>query len=319
MSYEELGGYWFDGHWFDRTLYRWHEDSIYEVAAGLDVDAGLAEILIGSRYEILVAYVGETLDIDAGLAAILPPSQAPDSLLELEGHASPFKTLLGTYVADFVLRSPRERLLARAWLPLARLPVLRSIANVTACAYDFALEVDAGEDLDRPRVCGFADDIGRLGELDLYWTAQRELVMNRARGLLSNPVPIYEIVETLVDVLRRALSDTAHHTPALETSLVGALIRDSEHSPLYARAHELAQVVELLEEAVISMAGADFTDINLRGIPLDGVRWTNDTQWPEFWADRIRSDSVLIAPGLWEVRAGGAGTGLSTESPAYQL
>ncbi|HEY3469701.1 MAG TPA: hypothetical protein VGL47_31540 [Amycolatopsis sp.] len=315
MNIEEFREYWFGGHWFDRTLHNWHVGSYCDMAAYLDIDTGLAEILIASRYKCLVADVADVLDIDAGLAAIVPPVQTPDFPLDMGLDAAPFRTFLGAYTARFVLRPHADRLLARAWLPLPQLPVLRQAADLTARAYDFAREVDAGEDLDRSRVHRFAEEIDRLNEMGLGLVSQYDVSVHRVYALLGNPARIYRVVEVLSESLGRTIRDLAHQFGKVERYFARALECDSNGTSLYARAHELARVVELLEEAITSMSGADFTDVNLRGIPLDGVRWNDDTRWPEFWAERIRSDSVLVGPGLWEIRAGGAGTGLSAGSP----
>lgn len=52
------------------------------------------------------------------------------------------------------------------------------------------------------------------------------------------------------------------------------------------------------------MTDADLSDVDLRGIPLKGVRWSTGTRWPAESEDQIRRDSVEIKPGLWEIRGG---------------
>ncbi|MFC0429994.1 hypothetical protein [Kutzneria buriramensis] len=67
----------------------------------------------------------------------------------------------------------------------------------------------------------------------------------------------------------------------------------------------VVNAVDRIDEALTSMAGADLTEADLHGIPLDGVRWSHATRWPPGWEDQIRRDSILIEPGLYEIRPGG--------------
>lgn len=72
--------------------------------------------------------------------------------------------------------------------------------------------------------------------------------------------------------------------------------------------------VDRLDEALTSMAGADLTGADLRSIPLEGVRWSHATRWPPGWEERIRHDSIVIEPGLYEIRPGGR-TDANADSP----
>lgn len=313
MNGDEYFGHGFDGHWFDRRLRNWHADSRYDLASCLDLDAGLDEVLIASRHGNLVADVATALDIDEGLAAILPLTRSGENVLDLAGHTSPFYTFLGAYAAGFALRRPTERLLARVWLPLLWLPAVRHLTAFTDRVYGFAREVDSGEDLDRSEVGDFARDIDRSYDLEVDMSLRRDSLVNSVYGLLSNPARIYGIVEEFTVTLRWSLGQALYYSRDMEPSFVVALSRDLAYDPLYARAHDLGRAVALLEEAATSMSGADFTDLDLQGIPLEGVRWTEATRWPATWADRIRCNSVLIGPGLWEIRNGRTGTGVLAE------
>jgi hypothetical protein len=55
---------------------------------------------------------------------------------------------------------------------------------------------------------------------------------------------------------------------------------------------------------VSDLTDADLTTGDLAGIPLVGVRWSVGTRWPPHWAPLIRANSVVIAPGLYEIRPG---------------
>jgi hypothetical protein len=47
-------------------------------------------------------------------------------------------------------------------------------------------------------------------------------------------------------------------------------------------------------------------EVDLTGILLDGIRWSETTQWPDQWVDQIRRDSVLLGGGVYEIRPGTA-------------
>ena len=63
---------------------------------------------------------------------------------------------------------------------------------------------------------------------------------------------------------------------------------------------ELAQLID----AVRNFAGANLQALDLTGIPLDGVLWSDSTRWPERWVKQIRDQSVAIGAGIYEIRRG---------------
>lgn len=56
----------------DRRLANEHRKLVVDIAATVDVEAGLREVLIRTHHADLVADLGHSLDIEAGLAAIVP-------------------------------------------------------------------------------------------------------------------------------------------------------------------------------------------------------------------------------------------------------
>lgn len=70
--------------------------------------------------------------------------------------------------------------------------------------------------------------------------------------------------------------------------------------------------VDWLVTAVTDFTGADLQDMNLAGVSLDEVRWSDATIWPEHWVERIRRASVPLGGGVYEVRPE---TTVSDESP----
>lgn len=64
----------------DRWLAEQHRDLVSDLATTLDVEAGLGEVLVRSRYEDFAADLGRSLDVEAGLAAVVraaPPEEPP--------------------------------------------------------------------------------------------------------------------------------------------------------------------------------------------------------------------------------------------------
>jgi hypothetical protein len=68
--------------------------------------------------------------------------------------------------------------------------------------------------------------------------------------------------------------------------------------------YDVIDAVDLLDNALTHMVGADLTEVALHGIPLAGVRWSHETRWPVRWEDQIRRNSVEIEPGLYEILPG---------------
>src|SRR5262249_48135718 len=53
-------------------------------------------------------------------------------------------------------------------------------------------------------------------------------------------------------------------------------------------------------------AGADLRTVELAGLDLQGVRWSETTRWPPRWENTIREHSVRLPGGGYEYRRGGA-------------
>jgi hypothetical protein len=73
--------------------------------------------------------------------------------------------------------------------------------------------------------------------------------------------------------------------------------------------------VDRLEAAVTDMADADLSQMDLSEIPLDGVRWSYRTRWPESKREEIRDNSIELEPGLYEVRFGGVASTHTIDTP----
>jgi hypothetical protein len=75
-------------------------------------------------------------------------------------------------------------------------------------------------------------------------------------------------------------------------------------TPVTDRAHALVW----LRDALDNFQGADLRNADLTGVPLDGLRWSASTQWPDKWADGIWKHSVPLPgeEGVFVVRGYGS-------------
>ncbi|HEY3514582.1 MAG TPA: hypothetical protein VGL36_35710 [Kribbella sp.] len=58
-------------------------------------------------------------------------------------------------------------------------------------------------------------------------------------------------------------------------------------------------------DAAQYMVGADLREIEIAGIPLEGVRWSTSTRWPVAWQQAVAEQSVEIGHGLFEINPDG--------------
>jgi hypothetical protein len=115
------------------------------------------------------------------------------------------------------------------------------------------------------------------------------------------------LIETLVSA-----RDSAHALArfrAFSRSGDPALVRALADETLFDNA--LISAVDRLVEAVTDVTGDDLTQVDLRGVPLEGLRWSDRTRWPIEWKEQIRAGSIEISPGLYEIRD----SGINIETP----
>ncbi|MFF0533587.1 hypothetical protein ACFYT3_35125 [Nocardia amikacinitolerans] len=68
---------------------------------------------------------------------------------------------------------------------------------------------------------------------------------------------------------------------------------------------ELMSHLGCLEQMLNDFIGADLRDVDLAGVPLDGLRWSAaTTRWPERWIEQIERDSVPVGDGVFEIHHG---------------
>lgn len=90
--------------------------------------------------------------------------------------------------------------------------------------------------------------------------------------------------------------------------IVQALSEDDAPQDAYAVARVLMEQLDGLERMLNDFTGSDLENIDLRRTILAGIRWSYDTKWPSDWIDRIRRDSVELAPGIFVIRGDGPAT-----------
>ncbi|MFD6358182.1 hypothetical protein [Nocardia tengchongensis] len=76
---------------------------------------------------------------------------------------------------------------------------------------------------------------------------------------------------------------------------------------------ELASHLAFLEQMLNDFIGADLREVDLAGVPLEGLRWSEQTtQWPDRWREQIKRDSVHIDDDVYEIHYGTHARGRNT-------
>jgi hypothetical protein len=86
-----------------------------------------------------------------------------------------------------------------------------------------------------------------------------------------------------------------------DRDLASDLIRDLDLDAVLA---DLDGALHDLDGALHDFTTADLREVDLTGVPLEGVRWSSATQWPADWAPQVALASVEVAPDVFEVREG---------------
>jgi hypothetical protein len=316
----------------DQWLADQYHKLITDLAANVDIDAGLREALIRTHHTDLVADLDRSLDVDAGLAAIVPvtPTVAPpnepptphpnpaDAALvtatsSAQGHAEPadLDALLQELIRAATSWDPRTRLTLRAH-PLFILTDLRNSERILDHLGRISRDaVHLVRVPDRTlRHLGLA-----LGlTLDLALAFDRASARDRASGLTRDLDRVLDLASDLardlalaLDLARDLASDFAlalNHDLDLASALASALDFDLARN-LARNLARTSQTIVHLHNVLSDMTGVDLQRIDLTGIPLEGLRWSDGTQWPPEWDEQIRRDSVQITDGVFEVGRGG--------------
>ena len=125
-----------------------------------------------------------------------------------------------------------------------------------------------------------------------------------------------DLDQLLAATRARIVADTPEHARYLVNSGIYARARDDARNIARDLARELGAVGDLhmggirrgdittLTNAADDFTDADLRQADLRGVPLEGLRWSESTRWPDGWAEPIRRMSVSIASGVYEIRPG---------------
>jgi hypothetical protein len=256
-----------------------------DLAATLDLDAGLREALIPARRDDLISDLTGVLDVEAGLAAIV--STAPAARVA-------DKPAQGSLPLEVVVRSlssvaPATRLALRRQI--------RGLARMLALARIRDLATSLVSKWDADRGADFVDAVVEAYALVLAGTSVHA-----------------ELDEILAATRARIVADTAEHARYLVNT--GVYVRARDDARDVARKLGIAGELHIanirrddittLTSAADDFTGADLRQAHLRGVPLEGLRWSESTRWPDGWAEPIRRASVPIASGVYEIRPGTA-------------
>jgi hypothetical protein len=326
----------------DQWLAAQHLHMATDLAATLDLKAGLREAMIPARHANLVADLGDVLNVEAGLSAIVPITSDPTphkpetteisdtadaELVAAKGRfetdpqqASPdpmFLTELESLVRTAASRSPSTRLAMRTH-PAFDLDRVLDLAHDLDRALDRVLDLDLARALALDLACALALDLARA----LDRARALDLALDRAHNLIRahDHALIRALIRALDRAHNRALTraldrayNLAHALARLDRShnldrarnLAHALARDLAAIRTHARdLAQMTRVVADLHHVLSDFTGVDLRSVDLAGIPLEGLRWSMETQWPPQWAEQVWRDSVEVDDGIFEVRGG---------------
>ncbi|MFJ8966691.1 hypothetical protein ACIRG5_45580 [Lentzea sp. NPDC102401] len=170
--------------------------------------------------------------------------------------------------------------------------------------HNLALDVDHNLAQSVALVCKFARIFDSAGfmELDVLY-----LVPEYQRAFAHAHAHAHSVVHAIVRDRGRHLIRALTVACDVDLDLAHALVL-----ALRGVAHQgfdrwLIGALDELDAALSNMVACDLTDVDLRGIPLDGVRWSpTTTRWPREWAEHIRHNSIQIDVDLYEIRPGTA-------------
>jgi hypothetical protein len=315
----------------DPALERWEAEQraalAADLAAALDVDAGLREALLGRHHAAVAGDVAERLDVDGGLAAILPTTgretavaydHPPSSLPRPEAPVSQVAEIVGA-------RAPAERLVIRDDPRIEGLGVVFAVVHAHALAEQLTV-------IDRSRVRTLSEVVERAHEMVLRLTRS-----NPAKGQVGLAAARPGMVAAgLIDVLRlldgvaqdgeadirrvrarlsylieatselavavRGWASPSYPVGAFPVSLDVFADVDLEEAA-FAEDSEARSFDRELEAARNDFTTADLSRVDLAPVRLGRLRWSERTRWPSAaWRDLVRDRSVEVERGVYEVR-----------------
>ncbi|MGW5724893.1 hypothetical protein [Nocardia beijingensis] len=317
----------------DRELTHRRQQFYSELRTKLDVEAGLAEVFLSERHREFTAELRTRLDVEAGLAAIVP---LPPQGTKLGDDATRGSV---AWSNERLAAMPlQDRLSLRALFA----PTLGNLARTTLLLVDAPEVPESFRDhlqttlLDRvkqPETRTYGQRVDERLEvlLELFAT-------ERKAGPSPQPLyPDFDIADPadadLGVYILQAKGSTHRSQPSQEdmpslavfrsvTSrrwLVGVLQGIDEKASAIVKqsgssksrttesvlVQRLAAHLEALEQQLNDFIGTDLRNVNLAGLPLEGLRWSiESTRWPENWAEQIKHDSVHLGDGIYEIHYG---------------
>jgi len=202
--------------------------------------------------------------------------------------------------------SPQARLAARAWLPIAELERVRTdLFDGNSYLY---VGVQLARSLARALDPSYLNSEDLRAELGNAQVGLLRHSVNDRDTTLFESLGRAQVASLVLEMVLESQPPTAEPTPPTfhlavvrDITFVLTIVLNGQGRD---DVRDVGEAVGELIGVVSNMVDADLTTADLTGIPLTGVRWSVGTRWPPDWAPRIQISSVLIAPGLYEIRPG---------------
>lgn len=300
-------------HIVDRYLAGHQQALVESLGSVLDIDAGLREILLQSRYNAQVDSLDTVLNVDAGLGAILSASALAEATSQAEfGSPKHDRNAVKRLIQAL---NPQERLMLRSHptvkatiralglaVALARfLPRVLVLARTLNIGRTRALELNRALGYAHARARALARALDHAHALDyaLALDLARARDLSRTLDLARSLGPTFACIIDLTRALNSAqdlVNSCLEQAQAAVRTVLGRQVR-----PLDADA-----MTEFLDD----FTTADLRTADLTGVDLTGVRWSEDgTLWPEdvdIEELKARSKEVPGSSGIYIIRSGTA-------------
>lgn len=166
-------------------------------------------------------------------------------------------------------------------------------------ARDLGSRLDRAVDRTRDLGADLGSELARTRDLDRRPIIDLNYVLDHVLNL------DYALDRNLIQASNYALLGT--HDLAHYRARVRALVRDLDRVQSFA--DELVRTIQGVvhfHQVLSDVTGMDLRSIDLVEIPLQGLRWSVQTRWPQEIENQIRRNSVQIADGIYEIDPGGA-------------
>jgi hypothetical protein len=299
----------------------WFAELTEQVDDALDIEGGLADVMLAKRIESLDQAVDAALDIEAGLRAILPES----------GLRAQAEIWIERLVLDLTGLSPLERLTLRSGMRLAYLEFFDLLAESWETCGQI-IDNLTGIDADRTGREGCDRVVVDLSATeDLAHQLGNNLNQASISHLSAHARLAYQVGADIglarcthpdgADSLRTALSGALEHAQHLQEALYLELFGTGPHFGAIAAGDldellgaappatrvKIVWALRMFVRTVTDFTDADLADLDLHSIDLRGVQWSVlTTRWPPDFESEVREVSVQIdpegRPDLYEVK-----------------